>query len=353
MDEKAKILIIRLSALGDTIHTIPLAAAIREAYSNCEIGWVVEDKAKHFIKDNPLIDKTFVIPKKKWRKRGFSIKNLWEFFVIIRNIRKEKYDIVLDTQQLFKSGIIMGLSGAKRRIAHSDGREFSEIFANEIIESDRKQFDINYHVVNRNLDMAKYLGINTDEIKFVLPESSQEAVEKAKFLLKDIEAEKRVVVLSPATTWGNKHIENDYWSFLIAEYSNRTNIVITGSEADVDLVNSILEPVNDKKILNLTGQTNLEELTELFKLVDLLITPDSGSAHIAWAVQKPKIITFFTATSKNRTAPIGPKYHALASKNECSPCMKKKCRLDINKNMCTSKFNLEEIINIVNKFLSL
>lgn len=352
MDEKTKILIIRLSALGDTIHTLPLAAALKKAYPNCEIGWVVEDKAKHFIKNNPLIDKCFVIPKKKWKKRRFPLKNLWEFFVVIKNIRKEQYDIVLDTQQLLKSGIIMGLSGGKRRIAHSDGREFSDIFANEIIESDRKQFDTNYHVVNRNLDMAKYLGVDSDEIEFVLPESSNNAVEKAKLLLKDIDPEKPVMVISPVTTWKNKHIENEYWSFLVAEYSDKVNLVITGSEADSHLVEQILEPVKDKKVINLTGQTNLEELTELFKLVDLVITPDSGSAHIAWAVQKPKIITFFTATSKNRTAPIGDKYYAIASKIDCTPCMKKKCRLEKNKNACTSKFNLEEIIIIVNKFLS-
>lgn len=351
MDEKVKILIIRLSAIGDTIHTIPLAVAIKKAYPNCELGWVVEDKAKHFVKDNPIVDRSFVIPKKKWKKRGLSIKNLWEFLVVIRNICNEKYDIVLDTQQLFKSGLIMWLSGAKRRITHSDGREFSGVFANEIIKSDRKQFDINYHVVERNLDLARYLGIDSDEIEFVLPESSQEAVEKAKFLLRDVNPEKPVIILSPATTWTNKHIEQDYWSFLIAEFCNKANIVITGSDADVELVNSIIEPVKDKTLLNLVGKTNLAELTELFKLADLVITPDSGSAHIAWAVNKPKIITFFTATSKNRTAPIGDKYKAIASKIECSPCMKKKCKLK-NKNACISKFNLEEIINVVNKLLS-
>ncbi len=116
MDNKTKILIIRLSAIGDTIHTIPLAFALKKAYPGCTVDWVVEDKAKHFVKNNPVVDNCFIIPRKKWKKRGFSLKNLIEFFIIIKNIKKKNYDIVIDTQQLLKSAIIMGLSGAKRKI---------------------------------------------------------------------------------------------------------------------------------------------------------------------------------------------------------------------------------------------
>lgn len=351
MDDKTKILIIRLSALGDTIHTLPLANAIKKAYPNCQLGWVVEDKAQHFVHNNPLVDKCFVIPKKQWKKRGFSFKNLKEFFEIIRNIRKEKYDIVLDTQQLLKSSIIMGLSGGKRKITHNNGRELSWLFANEIIKSDRKQFDVDYHVVYRNFDFAKYLKIDDETIEFRLPEPSEESTKKAKDLLKDIDSSKPVIILAPATTWANKHWKKEYWTALISEFIDRANIVMTGSSADIELTNSIIAQLNDKRILNLTGKTNLEELTEIFKLSDIVISPDSGSAHIAWAVQKPYVITIFCATSKNRTGPFGDKYFSVAPDLECSPCMKKTCRLDKDKNICSSKVYVEEIIKIVNNLL--
>ena len=139
--DKQKILIIRRSALGDTIHTLPLAKSLREKYPDAQIDWIVEDKAEKFITNNPLLDKVYVIHKKTG---GFK-----EFKALIKQIRAEKYDIAIDTQQLLKSGIILGLSGAKRKIALSDGREFSGIFANEIIKTDRKQFDVNYHVVKK------------------------------------------------------------------------------------------------------------------------------------------------------------------------------------------------------------
>ena len=79
-------------------------------------------------------------------------------------IRKENYDIALDPQQLFKSGIILGLCGAKKKITLSGGRELSWLFANKIVKSKTKLFDINYHVVKRNLELCEFLGCNVDKI---------------------------------------------------------------------------------------------------------------------------------------------------------------------------------------------
>ena len=84
-----KILIIRLSAIGDTIHTLPMVYALKKQFPTCKIGWVVESKAKLFIENNPLIDKCFIINKNQ--------NNFWE---IIKQIRKENYDVALDPQQL-------------------------------------------------------------------------------------------------------------------------------------------------------------------------------------------------------------------------------------------------------------
>ena len=169
-NEIKKILIIRLSALGDSIHTIPLAAALRKQYPTSQLDWIVEDKAAKFIQNNPLLNNVFVLHKKNKSKIQF----LKEFISVLNKIKKEKYDVVIDTQQLFKSGFILGLSGGKRKITLDCGREFSFIFANEIIKTGRKQFDINYHVVKRNLEIAKYLGCETSDISFVIPDFSSE-----------------------------------------------------------------------------------------------------------------------------------------------------------------------------------
>lgn len=351
MEKNTKILIIRLSALGDTIHTLPLASAIKKECPTCKIGWLVEDKAQQFVHNNPLVDKCFVLPRKTWKKRGFSLENINEFFQIVKEIRKENYDIVIDTQQLFKSASIMPFLNVKRKITHADGREFSWLFANEFIKTERKQFDHDYHVVRRNLDFASHLGMDNEFIRFELPPVPEESKKKVQELMAELDSSKPILSLAPATTWETKHWNESYWVDLINRFSERLNVIITGSLADSDLINSILSKAPDKKVLNLTGKTNLIELSEVYRLSDIVVSPDSGSAHIAWAVQKPSVITVFCSTSKNRTGPFGSEYYSLAPDLACYPCMKKHCKKKEGKNICTMAVNSTQVINIVNNLL--
>ena len=342
MYDGKKILIIRLSAIGDTIHTLPMIAALKKQYPNCKIGWVVENKAKMFVQHNPLIDRCFVIDKKR--------KN---FFRIIKKIRKEKYDIALDPQQLFKSGLILGLCGAKKRITLSGGREFSWIFANKIVKAKTKLFDINYHIVKRNLELCKYLGCDSEEIKFPTPKISEESKASVEKLLPKNDLP--IVALAPATTWRNKHIQNEFWTEITDFLNNIANVVFTGSIKDEKLINHIIENSNNKNVKNLSGETDLLELKELYSKCRLVITPDSGSAHIAWAAKNPAVISLFTATSAKRTGPFengeNKKYFSIQSKTKCSPCMKKLCHNREDKEICTKQFDIEEIKNYIKTVL--
>lgn len=338
--DKPKILIIRRSALGDTIHTLPLAKSLREKFPNAQIDWIVEDKAEKFITNNPLLNKVYVIHKKTG---GFA-----EFKQIIKQIRALKYDIAIDTQQLLKSGVILGLSGAKRKITLSDGREFSWIFANEIIKTNRKQFDINYHVVKRNLEIAKYLGADEEKIEFTLPNTSENDKNKAKDLLNKIDPNLKSVIISPETTWDNKHWTVDGWRKVIEKLLGKVNLVYTGTSDENGLSGKILQGFDG--IINLSGKTNLFELEEVFKLANLVISVDSGSAHVAWATGVPAIITLFFATSSKRTAPFGEKYFSIQAETPCSPCMKRKCKNKII-NECVPTISPEKVISTMNEIL--
>lgn len=348
-DGEIKILIVRLSALGDTIHTLPLLSALKELYPSSKIDWVVEDKAATFLRNNPLINSLFVVPKKRWKKRKNKIKNLLEFFALIKKIRKTEYDIVIDVQQLLKSAVFVMLSKGKRKIAQEGGREFSTIFSNEIIKTDRPIFDTNYHVVQRNLDIARFLGWKGDKINFPLPEVSDEIKSKADELLKKLEPNKPILVLTPSTTWKNKHWLNENWAELIKAFSDKANIVVTASSNDIKMTSEIIN-LSKKNVLDLTGKTTLKELREVLSRANVVVSPDSGSAHISWAVQKPKIVTLFFSTSKNRTAPFGEGYFSVQAKEPCSPCMKRKCRFKTDN--CRKGIDVSEIISIVNNLLT-
>ena len=353
--KKLKILIIRLSAIGDTIHTLPMVYELRKSFPNAQIDWVVEQKAKQFVENNPLLDNVFVVEK-------LCFKNFSKVETVINKIRETVYDIAIDTQQLLKSGVFLHFVKAKRKIMLSGARELSFIFANEIVKAKHNLFDPNYHVIYRNLELVSHL--NGVEYKqnynpvFVLPDTSNEVKDKVDGLLKNIDNSKKTVVLSPFTTWQTKHFNDEFWSNLILKFKDFANIVITGTSNDLEHLDNIFKLVGDKNIenniINLCGKTNLIELVEVFKRSDIVVSLDSGSSQIAWAVQKPYIISIFTSTSAKRTAPFGEKAKAFYPEISCYPCHQKVCkRHNKNHELCKKSINCDKIMSEIKKQLNL
>lgn len=350
----AKILIIRLTSLGDVIFTIPLACTLKNCEEKHTVGCLVAEKGLSVVQGNPCVDKCHFVPLNEWKKRPFSIKTFIEFCQIVKEIRKEKYDIAFDCQQMFKSLFLFLFCGAKRRITFKDARELSIWGGNEFVEPKAKFRDNNYHIVERNLDFARYLGMEPNKIEFSLPEISTDAKDKVAELTKDLDTSKPIVVICPATTWQNKHWATKNWAQIIDAIHNKCNLIFTGTVNDVKLVEEILSHVKGNvNYTNLVGKTNIEELTELFSRAKLVISPDAGSAHLAWASSKPSVIAIFTCTPPKRFGPYGnvEKYYSGSGNLFCQPCFKRKCLLSQYKNNCQNFPEPENIINIVNKML--
>lgn len=350
----AKILIIRLTSLGDVIFTIPLACALKKADENNQVDFVVAEKGLNVIKNNPCITKHYFIPLEEWKKRPFSLKTFKEFWAIIKEIRQEKYDIAIDCQQMFKNLFLFMFCGAKRRITFSGARELSFLGGNEFVKPKARFRDYNYHIVERNLDFARHLGITAKDIDFLLPAVKPETKDRIDELTKYLDKNKPMLVIAPATTRKNKHWAERNWANLIDTFYDKFNFVFTGNDKDGLLIDRILNMTKNNIIYaDLTGQTDLEDLIELFSRSKIVISPDSGSAHLAWASKNPAVIAIFTSTPAKRFGPYGQegKYFSVGGDLSCQPCFKKKCKLKTNKNNCQNSPAVDEIINIVNKLL--
>lgn len=348
MTEPKKILLIKLSSLGDIIHNIPLANQLTAA--GYKVDWLVSEKGFDLIKDNPCVNEAILAPVVKWKKRKFSLVSFWEYLKIIFYLRKKKYDIALDTQGKFKTMYYMKFCGAKRRIIAKNYSEFAGLGANEVIPSIYGGFErpaiINY------LNFAKHLGINSNEIKFTLPETSAQTKEKIDGILKDIDSAKPLVVIAPATTWRLKHWDKDNWKSVVNYLEDKANLVFTGSIYD----NELLRYIGADRFINLAGKTNLRDLEEIFSRAALVMAPDSGSAHLARATNNPAVISIFTCTPPKVYGPFGDenKYFAVNGNLPCQPCYTRKCKLnDSGFERCLKSPSVEEIINIVNKVLQI
>ncbi len=340
-----RILLIRTSSLGDVIFNIPLANRLKECGYN--LTWLIGERGLDVVKDNPAIDNYIFVPVQKWQKQNF-FKTIIEYIKLIKYIRKQKFDIALDTHgMLFKSGIFLLFCGAKRRIIAEDAREFSSLCGNEIIK--KSFFNNEKNAVKKALMYADYLKIEPTDLKFSLPETTEETRYKVDKLLENLDKTKPLVVISPATTWIGKHWNKDNWKNLVERIKNKYSLVFTGGKADNELIEYIID---DSSFINLAGKTTILELLEVFKRAELVISLDSGSTHLARATEKPKIISIFCCTPTEFYAPIGDKdkYITINSKN-CIPCHKRKCKLREGKYKCTYSPSVDEVLDVINNLM--
>ena len=144
----------------------------------------------------------------------------------------------------------------------------------------------------------------------------------------------------------NKHWNRDNWKIVVDNLASSCNLVFTGGPND----NELIEYISGGKFLNLAGKTDIMELMEVFSRANLVMAPDSGSAHLAWTTGNPAVVTIFTCTPKEVLAPFGAsdKYVAMGGCGlPCQPCFKRKCKLHKNPNACTNFPNPKDVVDVV------
>lgn len=344
-----KYLIIKQSSLGDIVHTLPVLNAIKNDNPKNMIGFVVADKFQDVVKNHPLIDKLYIVPREKFKKSKIKVDILLDYVKLIMEIRKEKYDIAIDYQRIIKSGIILGPSGAKRRISKKNAREGASFFANELIEDNFYDSSC-IQAVKNHLRTLEFIGIKSEGIYCQLPESTQESIKLVSKLEKDLDPQKPKICLCPATTWPNKHWKQQYWSELL-DYLKEYNVIFTGSVNDNDLVEKIVNDSSNKNYLNLCGKTNINALMEVFRKSDIVVSPDSGSAHLAWGTGVPSVIVLFCATPASLYGPIGDKHFSLPKTSNCIACHKRDCQKETQRYCCCEFIKPIQVFDTIKKAL--
>jgi len=344
---KINILIVKLSAIGDVVHTLPSLAALRELYPDAHITWVIEEASSDLLVGHPDLDRLLISKRRKWlrelvnpQKAGRGFHEVREF---LKALKDRPYDLVIDFHGLFKSALIVLLSGGRRKLGYDSLQELSGIFLNEKIPE-----DMGKHAVDRYLDFLRHLGAKVGEPQFHIP-VDEENRKKVDSLLEQrgIGRDERFVAISPVALWDTKLWDEEKFAKLCDRLIGELNLklVLTGARAD-GLLQRIAESVN-RPVANLGGETTLRDLACLFGRASLLITTDSGPMHIAAAMGTP-VVALFGPTSPSRTGPYGRGHTIIRKDLECSPCFLKKC--DILS--CMKEITVEEVFQAIKNDLS-
>ncbi|MDB4099108.1 lipopolysaccharide heptosyltransferase I [Candidatus Thioglobus sp.] len=330
-----KIAIVKLSALGDIIHTMIVLQYIKKYNPAIEIDWIVEEKYIELLESNRDINEVFTINLKRTKQKK-------SFFLLVRELIKVckfgPYDIVIDMQGLIKSSIISRLIPSKLTLGFdkfSAREKLASIFYNKTF-----QVDYDKNVIERNFELMKFaldLPVQFEEVEDKLPF----LYSNYKYSITSLSSTKKNIVLIPGASFAAK-------MYPVKSYKNLINsldanyFIVWGSENEKLLAEKIK---NLTPHVNICEKLSIESLIFLVSQSDLVIGSDTGPTHMAWALNIPSI-TLFGATPGYRNSYVSKINRVIESNSKVNP-------FKINKNdMSISEIKVEEIVQASRDLLS-
>jgi len=294
-----RVVLVRLSAIGDVIHTLPVACALREAFPQTQIAWVVEDRAAPLLAGHPAIDELVQVP------RGFlkSPPRVWQ---LRRRLRQWRAEVAIDVQSLTKSAVVAWLSGARCRIgfARPCGRELSP-WLNSVRVRPRAT-----HVVQQYLELLEPLGITAPRVQFNLPELPEEG-EAAEALIARLGLSQGFAVLNAGSGWPSKRWPSERFAAVaqhLSEAWQLPSLVVWAGDEERRWAEAIVAGAGGHA--RLAPATTLRELAAVARRARLFISSDTGPLHLAAAVGTP-CIGLFGPWPAERNGPYGPQHLAI------------------------------------------
>lgn len=336
------ILIVKLSAVGDVIHTLPSLAALRSHYPHAHITWAIEAAAADLILDHPHLDRVLVSHRKRWiddlknGRFGAAVKGIKAFR---SELRERPYDLVIDFHGLLKSAVIVLTSGGVRKLGYDSLQEGSGLFYNEKIPEDMKK-----HAVDRYLDFARHLGARVQTPEFVIPFSGENERRTRGFLeANGIGPNDPFIAISPQALWETKLWSDQKFAQLSERIMRELSlpVILTGHD---EKSTQGLQSFMTAPAVDLAGRTTLRDLACLFRRASLVATTDSGPMHLAAAVGTP-VVALFGPTDPARTGPYGSGHTVIRIELPCSPCLLKACET----RRCMQEITVEDVFQAVRK----
>lgn len=309
-----KILIVRLSAIGDIVMARPVARALKAAYPNAEIHWLAQPECLSLVNDEPSIDKTIAWPRKQWgqlwQQKHFKqyVSTVREFR---RQLRQEHYDLAIDLQGLLKSGVLTWLSGAKTKVGLGS-REGSQWLMDEVVPRNLGNQDLIGSEYRYLIEQIS--GQRDYQLQLANSQATQASTQQ---LIDKLALTKPFIALCPFTTRPQKHWLDDYWQQLIEALvqQNQYELVMLGGPTDKDYAAQI---INGAPVHNLAGATNLQEAGELIQHAAALVGVDTGLTHMGHAANTPTV-AIFGSTRPYLDAERATS-HIIYQERSCAPC---------------------------------
>ncbi len=319
-----KILIIKMTSLGDIIHSFPALTDAGKAIKDIRFDWVVDKAFMEIPSWHPLVDKVIPISTRKWKKAPLEALKSGAITQAIKHIRNEQYDMVIDAQGLIKSKILCLLAKGKR--AGYDKHSARE-GALSFIYQQKCSVPKKEHAIERTRALfAQSLGYPKPSTKLDYHISHRH------------ENNGDYLVFLPNTTWDTKHYPEKYWHELIqlADEMNYQVQIPWGAPHEQQRAQRLAKGHVNAHVLE---RMSLNDLALILSKAKGVIAIDTGLAHIAAAIGVPNV-AIFGPTNPKLSGVIGANQLSLENSMDCAPCMKRQCQLPDTKSYAPPCFDL-------------
>jgi len=330
MNVRKRILVIKLSSLGDIFHALPAVNNLKVGL-DADIDWVTQPEYVDLVRCFPVVSRVIPFPRRQFLSHAKQLYGA---------LRECRYDYIVDFQGLLKSAFVARLAKGNVRIGPSFHREGTRLFYDVIAGP----LDKNRHAVDENLDVVRYLGLPVLPVAFpvVFPEHR-------------VDLPKPWVGIVPVSRRANKNwpVASFAETASVLQQEFGASIFLFGTRVDREACEriSLTSKVAPGKtsVVNLAGETNLLEMGSWFRQMDLVVANDSGPLHMAVALGVP-VVTIFGPTDPKRTGPYGAGHGVCTTEVACRPCFAKVCPLPVTG--CMSGISVKQVVGEARKVLS-
>lgn len=349
--DSQKILVLRLSAVGDVIRTLPAVKALKEHRPSSSITWIVEEPSRALLESQPEVDEVILFPRRRWTRGMKSLggvrEAIGEMREFAKDLRRRKFDVALDFHGILKSGVLSYLSGSPQRIGYDrrSTKEGNFLFSNVKVKLPGERIGR----FERNRLLLKGVGLELKDLKYSLhiPPEDREYV-KSFFKTSPTSIHRPLIAIHPGTSRkaSFKRWMPDQYAQLsdhLIQELNATVLFTWGAE-ELEWVEGIRSQMKEPSLLAPKTES-LTRLGEVYRNCDLYIGGDTGPMHIASLMGIPTVV-IYGPTDPVENEPIGS--HIKVRKEVgCNPCHEYSCKkLD-----CIKAISAEEVFKATKEIL--
>lgn len=319
-----RFLIVKPSSMGDILHAFPAVNTLLEAHPDAVADWMIAPQFTELLDYMPRVERRILF---KRRELGGFLSFTPAFFTLLRDLRKVRYDAVIDLQGLMRSAVVGRLARADRYCGSGDTREF---FAKLCYT---KRIDIPdgiIHAVDRNCALVRCLpGVTGISGEYLLPVVEKHRDAALEILKKNgVRTEAPFAVVSPGARWATKQWPGSFFADVIGRIESarpELSFVILGAPSEKELGAEVVKHLKRKEnTVDLTGLTGIGSLIEVIRMASVMICNDSGPMHAAASAGTP-VAALFGPTDPALTGPYCPEKRIFQPDVECIRCFRKTC----------------------------